>query len=158
MCTTCLLRRWAQRWLPHDRSSFNDADDLVQIAMLRTLSRLREFQVRSDVGFAAYLRQILLNEVRAELRRHRRSGETVEIDENLAAEGDPVVEQALAHERERAFRCALQRLDRRQREHVTLRMEAGLSFGEIAQHVGGNADSARMIVARVARIAQLAAA
>jgi len=155
-----LLRRWAQRWLPRDRPGLNDADDLVQIAMLRSLSRLREFEVRSDAGFAAYLRQILLNEVRAELRRHSRRGETVEIDENLAVEGDPVVEQALAHERERAFRRALQHLDRRQREHVALRMEAGLSFGEIAQRVGGNADSARMIVARALRTlnARLAAA
>jgi len=52
-----LLRRWAQRWLPRDRPGLNDADDLVQIAMLRSLSRLREFEVRSDAGFAAYLRK-----------------------------------------------------------------------------------------------------
>jgi RNA polymerase sigma factor (sigma-70 family) len=147
-----LLRRWARRWLPRDRCGLNDADDLVQIAMLRTLSRLGEFEVRSDAGFVCYLRQILINEVRAELRRHRRRGEAVEIDENLAAEDDPVVEQMLAHERERAFRRALQHLDRRQREHVALRMESGMSFGEIAQRFGGNADSARMIVARAMRV------
>jgi RNA polymerase sigma-70 factor (ECF subfamily) len=150
------LRRWAARF----RHAGHDADDLVQTAYLRALSRLGDFEVRGDGSFAAYLRQILLNEIRAELRRQQRRGDTVEVDDTLASHGDPVVEHALACERASAFRRALRNLSRRQREHIALRMHAGLSFGEIAARTGGNADGARMIVTRALRALaqQLAAA
>ena len=150
------LRRWAARF----KHAGHDADDLVQTAYLRALSRLGDFEVRGDGSFAAYLRQILLNEIRAELRRRRRHGDAVELDDALAIHGDPVVEHALAHERASALHRALRNLSRRQREHIALRMHAGLSFGEIAARTGGNADSARMIVTRALRALtqQLAAA
>jgi RNA polymerase sigma factor (sigma-70 family) len=150
------LRRWAARF----KHAGHDADDLVQTAYLRALSRLGDFEVRGDGSFAAYLRQILFNEIRAEHRRRRRHGDAVELDDTLALHGDPVVEHALASERASAFRRALCNLSRRQREHIALRMHAGLSFGEIAARTGGNADSARMIVTRALRAlsAQLAAA
>jgi len=145
------LRSWARIWLPRTGSGINDADDLVQIALLRALNRLDDFEIRSDAGFLGYLRQILLNEVRGELRRQRRRGETVELDDALALEGDPVIEQAQQLERECAFAHALRGLNPRQQRHVTLRVQFGMSFDEIAACAGGNADSARMIVTRAVR-------
>lgn len=154
LCARCLptLRRWAQRWLPRTHGGVNDADDLVQTVLLRVLHRFGEFQVRGDNCFLAYVRQVLINEVRSELRKQRCRGESVELDETLSGDdADPVVGQMLGHERASAYAGALRRLSQRQRQHVALRIEYGMSFGEIADHVGGNADSARMIVARAMR-------
>src|SRR5258708_1248436 len=45
------LRRWAHRYLPRGCGGINDADDLVQIALLRALKHLGDFEVRSDASF-----------------------------------------------------------------------------------------------------------
>jgi len=152
------LRRWARARFEH--CGIHDADDLVQIALLRALRRLNDFEVRGDGSFLAYLRQILLNEVRREWRRLQRRGETIAIDEALSDNGDPVVEALLEHERERAYAAALARLNGRQRTHVAMRIERGMTFNEIARETGGSADGARMTVTRAlhAMTAQLAAA
>jgi RNA polymerase sigma factor (sigma-70 family) len=154
LCASCLpkLRRWALHWLPRTHAGINDAEDLVQIALMRVLHRLGEFEVRGENCFLAYLRQVLINEVRSELRKQRCRGENVELDPALPAhDGDPVLGQMLGHERACAYAGALNKLNRRQRQHVALRIEYGMSFGEIAAQTGGNADSARMIVARALR-------
>jgi DNA-directed RNA polymerase specialized sigma24 family protein len=46
----------------------------------------------------------------------------------------------------------LRALNARQRRHVRLRVEHGMSFGEIAAATGGSEDGARMIVARAVRV------
>jgi len=143
------LRRWALRRFANCGS--HDADDLVQIALLRTLHRLDEFEVRGSGSFLAYLRQIVLNEARTEWQRQRRRGEAMEIDESLSIEHDPVFDAMLDQERGRAYGRALRRLNRRQRAQVSLRVEHGMSFNEIAREVGGSADAARMLVARALR-------
>jgi len=142
------LRRWAARC---KACGIHDADDLVQNAFLRALNRLDEFEVRGTGSFLAYLRQILLNEARREWRRQRCRGETVEIDEGFSEGGDPVIEAVLGDERERAYVSAMRKLNPRQRTHLSLRVEHGMSFGEIAGATGGSVDGARMIVARALR-------
>lgn len=145
------LRRWALRWLPRGHGLVSDADDLVQSALLRALQRLDGFEVRGSASLLAYLRQILLNEIRGEVRRQRRRGEQVEYEDNADSGGDPVLEHALLRERECAYSYALQRLNRCQRQHLALRIEHGMSFGEIAARVGGSEDGARMRVSRALR-------
>jgi RNA polymerase sigma factor (sigma-70 family) len=131
------LRRWAQGCLPREQRGINDAN-----------------------RFLAYLHQIMLNEVRSDLRKQRRRGEAVECDDSISTDGDPVVEQMLGHERERAYAGAMRRLNPRQQEHIALRIEFGMSFREIATRVGGSTDGARMTVTRALRAmtAHLAAA
>ncbi|HST27212.1 MAG TPA: sigma-70 family RNA polymerase sigma factor, partial [Rudaea sp.] len=119
-------------------------------------------EMRGEAALLGWLRRILLNEVRDELRRRRSRGEVVAIDASLAADGDPVG-AVLAHERARAYASALRALNARQRRCVRLRVEHGMSFGEIAAATGGSEDGARMIVARALRslerqLAPLAAA
>jgi RNA polymerase sigma-70 factor (ECF subfamily) len=153
LCSRCLpaLRACARRLLPRTHAGLNDADDLVQIVLLRALNRLGEFEIRGGGSFLAYLRQILLNEVQAELRRQRRRGESVEFDETQMSCGDLVLEHVLGRERECTYLAALRRLNSCQRRHLALRIEGGLSFGEIAAHTGSSEDGARMRVARAIR-------
>ena len=145
-----LLRRWARCWLAEAGIGTHDADDLVQATLLRALHGAETFEMRGEASLLAWLRQIQLNELRSELRRRRCRGETVAVDENLVADGDPVT-GTLAHERERAYAGALRALTPRQRRHVPLRVEQGMRFHEIAAATGGSIDGARMIVARALR-------
>jgi RNA polymerase sigma factor (sigma-70 family) len=146
-----LLARWARFCLARAGGGAHDADDLVQAALLRALRGIDAFDMRGEAALLGWLRRILLNEVRDELRRRRSRGEAVAIDPNLAADGDPVG-AVLAHERARAYTSALRALNARQRRHVRLRVEHGMSFGEIAAATGGSEDGARMIVARAMRV------
>ncbi len=153
LCARCLpqLRSWARKCVRRDRCGIQDADDLVQITMLRVLDRIGTFQAYGNGGFVAYLRQILINEFRGELRRQRGRGEAVEFTDCYTTDDDPVIDHLLDFERQQAFLAALSKLKPRQQRHIALRIEHGLSFREIAGEVGGSADSARMIVTRAVR-------
>src|SRR3569833_985772 len=67
-----LLRRWAHGRLPTGARDLAQTDYLVQITLMRALINVAGFDARSKGSFLAYLRQILLNEVRAEIRRVRK--------------------------------------------------------------------------------------
>jgi len=66
------LRRWAHGRLPASARDLSDTDDLVQVTLMRALNNIDEFDARHTGSFLAYLRQILLNQVRDELRRQQR--------------------------------------------------------------------------------------
>ena len=114
----------------------------------------------NKVALLAYLRQIVINEVRSEWRRQVRLGEQSVANESWAADDDPVFNAALSHERDRTWVNALSRLSGYQRAHLSLRVEHGMSFAEIAREIGSSTDAARMVVARATRVlnAQIAAA
>lgn len=157
-CYLPTLRHWARSWLPRGHGGVNDADDLVQTALLRTLQRLGAFEVRGNGAFIGYLHCALLNEVRAELRRSRRRMLPLDAIEEPSSGGNPTAEHVLELERDGTLAAALGKLRPRQRRHVHLRVTHGMSFGEIAACLGGSADSARMIVTRAIRsMAQSAA-
>lgn len=146
-----IMRRWARGWLRGAQCDINDPDDLVQTAVLHTLQRLGDFEMRGSGSFLAYLRQVLLNEVRGELRRCKRRRPTVECDDDLMTPANSPADEVLALEREHALASALENLSHRQRHFVELRVRLGMSFGEIAAATGGSTDGARMIVARSIR-------
>ena len=144
-----LLLRWAHGRLPHYARTASDTEDLVQTTLLRALRRLDEFEASGSGAFLAYLRQILLNEVRHEIRSQRRHGVHVPVDDvDLSDGGQSAIELLVNDERLRAYEQALAGLGKRQQELVVLRIEFGLSYPEIAAEIGGNADSVRMMVTR----------
>lgn len=151
LCARCLplLRRWAHGRLPHAARDVSDTDDLVQVTLMRALRNLQEFESSGSGSFLAYLRQILLNEVRAELRKHRRHGATVDIDEvSLGGDGDSVVENLVGRERLLAYERALGALERHQQEAIVMRLEFGMTYHEMAIETGSTADAVRMTVSR----------
>jgi RNA polymerase sigma factor (sigma-70 family) len=144
-----LLRRWAHGRLPKFARDISDTDDLVQITLLRALRNLQEFQSSGSGSFLAYLRQILLNEVRAELRKHRRRGEKVEVDEDaLSDHRDSVVEHLVGQQRLEVYESVLGTLERRLQELIVMRIEFGMSYEEIALETASTADAVRMAVTR----------
>ena len=148
-----LLRRWAHGRLPLYARDIADTDDLVQVTLMRALNHVSEFEAERSGCFLAYLRQILLNEVRAEMRKRRTRGSTVDIEElALPDEAASVVEQLVGEERMRSYETALGSLEREQQALVVMRFEFGMSYQEIALENGATPDGVRMRVARALKI------
>jgi RNA polymerase sigma factor (sigma-70 family) len=144
-----LLLRWAHGRLPHYARTASDTEDLVQTTLMRALKHLDAFESSGSGAFLAYLRQILLNEVRREIRSQHRHGTQVPVDGiELRSEGLSSVELMVNQERLQAYERALASLAKRQQELVLLRIEFGMSYLEIAQEVGGTPDAVRMSIAR----------
>jgi RNA polymerase sigma factor (sigma-70 family) len=144
-----LLRRWAHGRLPRHVRDLNDTDDLVQVTLVKALSRLDDFDSGGPGAFLAYLRMALLNHVRDEIRRHRRRPEHAEIDAELSDGDAPaLIDQLVGSDRVRAYEQALARLPKRQQGLIVMRVEFGMSYPEIAAEVGGTPDAVRIMVAR----------
>lgn len=150
------LRRWARQRLPGHARDLHDTDDLVQVTLIRAFQRLDAFESRGPGAFLGYLRHILLNVVRDELRRvSRRPRHDALDDAHADAEPSPL-EQLLGRDSLERYERALAALDETSREAVILRVELGFSHQEIADALGRpSANAARMTVARaIVRLAQ----
>lgn len=149
------LRRWAHGRLPGYARDLNDTNDLVQVTLMRALNRLDAFDTEGDGSFLAYLRRILLNTVKDEIRRTGRRGPSTTLDEADVLESSPSpVERAVGREELARYESALARLSRRQQDALILRIELGLSFPEIAAETESTPDAARMLFKRArARLA-----
>ncbi len=125
-----VLRQWAHGRLPVRARDLIDTDDLVQDTLLRALDRVREFEPRREGSFLAYLRRILVNQIRDQIRRaSRRPGHESVVDEIP----DDAALATLTDEE----------------EAVILRIEMGFTHQQVAEALGKpTADSARMFVAR----------
>ncbi len=151
------LQRWAHGRLPGYARAGLETDDLVQVALIRALDHLDDFTAMREGAFLAYLRRILLNSVRDELRRTaRRGGGAVEVPDTLADASPSLLEHAMGREVMEAYEAALAQLTEEQQEAVILRIEFGYSHQEIADALGRPSENAaRMVVARaLARLAE----
>ena len=151
-----ILRAWAAGRLPRWARDLTETDDLVQIALTRALDRVREFEPRREGAFLAYLRSIILNEIRDQIRRAKRKPV---VEEMRADPSDPhpsPLEEAIGRQTLDAYDEALARLPDRQREAIVLRIEMGFTYEQIADAVEcPTANAARMLVARgLARLAE----
>jgi RNA polymerase sigma factor (sigma-70 family) len=144
-----ILMRWAHRRLPLRARDLAETADVVQITLLRSLNRLEKFDAYGEGAFLAYLRHILLNVVREEIRRSSRRGTPHELDETLASPYASVVEQVIGQDQIERYERALALLDQEQQQAVLLRVEFGYTYAQIAEALASpSPDAARMLVAR----------
>lgn len=142
-----LLRRWAHGRLPPSARDLAETDDLVQIALVRALDKVETFEARREGAFMAYLRQILLNLVRDEIRRVGRRPTHSDIETTPSEEA--LVVRAAGDDTLEAYERALEKLPEIQKQAVLLRIEFGYSHQEIADAIGSpSANAARMMVSR----------
>jgi len=126
-----------------------DTDDLVQVAIMRALNKVEGFEAQRAGAFLAYLRRILLNSIRDEIRRAVRRPRSEVLPEELVDHAPSLVEQAIGSEAVEAYQAALAKLPEGQQEAVILRIEFGFTYQEIAEAVGSpSANAARMTVSR----------
>ena len=151
-----LLRRWAHGRLPGRARDLADTDDLVQVTLLRALDHLKEFEPRQEGAFLAYLRRILLNQIRDELRRAGRQPRKEPLANDMREDSPSPLERALGRETLLSYEAALARLPEEQHQAVVLRIELGYTHQQVADALGmPSANSARMVVARaLVRVAE----
>ena len=144
-----VLQRWAHGRLPRWARDIAETGDLVQEALLDTLRNIKSFEYRGEGAFFAYLRQVMMNRIRLELRRRRRQPLRADLHSGLEAEATSPLEQAIGIELSERYEAALTRLSAEEREAVIARVELRLSYREIAAALGKpSPDAARMAVAR----------
>lgn len=141
-----LVRRYAR--------TPEDALDLTQRAFLRAVGAARRAvrRVEGEFPFRRWVLRIAANlgknHLRDEARWRRAPVRELEEAEDGA---EPADELLLRRERERGVREAVLRLPRRQREVLTLRVDAGLSFAEVARTLGIAEGNARVHFHHAAR-------
>lgn len=143
------LRRFAHGRLPNYSRDLMDTSDLVQVTAIRALEKLPSLHPKKKGDFFAYLRRILINQVRDEIRRVARKPKVSGLSEAIPSGAASPLEEMLGVETLEAYRSALSALSARQQEAFTLRIEQGLSYQEVADVIGlPSANAARMAVSR----------
>ena len=143
------LLRWAHGRLPARARDLADTDDLVQITLLKALNKMDGFELKGEGAFFAYLRRILLNQIRDEVRRSGRSPGRAHLTDDLPDADASPLEQAIGREVLDAYEAALAALPPQQREAVVLRIEFGFTLEQVAEALESHSvDAARMVVTR----------
>ena len=147
-----ILRRWAHGRLPRNARDLVDTDDLVQVTLLRAANQLPRFEYAGGGCFLGYLRHVLLNALRNEIRRSapRTGGESSGADVLVDEDGLTPLEAAVGRERVRRYEAALATLPRRSQELLVMRIEFGFDYDDIADETGLGRDAVRMAVKRPA--------
>lgn len=144
-----MLRRWAHGRLPAYARDLGDTDDLVQATVLRALGQLDRFEYAGDGCFLGYLRHVLLNVLRNEIRRSSTHGGNAELADTLADDSaESPLEATIGRERVRRYEAALAALPQRSQELVVMRIEFGLDYEDIADETGMSRDAIRMAIKR----------
>lgn len=146
------LARFAHGRLPSAARGLVETDDIVQMAVMRTLERLDTFVATYRGSLLAYLRRAVLNQIRDEIRRSQRRphGDGVP-DELPAASRDPL-EEAISNQSLERYEAALAALPADQQEAFMMRIEMNCGYREIADALGRpTAEAARMLVRRAIR-------
>lgn len=144
-----LLTQWARGRLPRYGRDIVETDDLVQVTLLRSLKRLDDFESQRPGAFLAYLRTILMNNVRDEMRARARRPQRSSILESLPATQPSSVEQEVGRETLEAYERALTKLPEEKRHAVLMRVEFEMSYDDIAAELEKpSANAARMTVSR----------
>ena len=143
------LQRWARGRLPDSARDLMDTNDLVSVALERSLRRIENLEAETPGSFFAYLRAAVQNGMRDELRRVGRRPERVEFPENLVDDRPVVLERTLGSGLVQRYEKALETLTPEQQQAVILRIEFGFSYPEIARALGRSSGNAvRMQVSR----------
>jgi RNA polymerase sigma factor (sigma-70 family) len=142
------LTRWAHRRLPARMRDLSETEDLVQLSLMRALSRLDSFEAQREGAFLAYLREILKNLVRDEARRVRRR-EVEPLSESREDPAPSPLERTVSRDVLDRYERALEKLSAESQQAVLLRVEFAYTYPEIAAALGkASPDAARMIVGR----------
>jgi len=144
-----ILTRIAHGRLPRSARTLLDTDDLVLITLEKGLNHVETFEPRREGAFLAYLRQILLNRIRDEIRRSVRRPAETGMEADAPDPSRSPLEEVIGKEAVERYEAALRDLPEMLREAVMLRLEMGMSYADIAEALGGESPNAvRMSISR----------
>src|SRR4051794_23356455 len=146
------LRRWARGRLPQAARGFQETEDLIQNAVMRTMPRLQTFQAEHPGALQAFLRQAVANAIVDEIRKVNRRPTPVDVEavaDVFADRAPSPLDQAIGREGFERYEAALSRLRASDREAIIARIELQQSYEEVALALGKpSADAARLAVTR----------
>jgi RNA polymerase sigma-70 factor (ECF subfamily) len=143
------LKIWARGRVPSQVRDLLDTNDLVQVTMLKALGHVESFEPRYQGAFFSYLRRILINSIRDEVRRSKRAPTQVSLQQTIPDAEPSPLEILIGKDVEMRYEAALERLTTEQAEAVLMRIELGFTYEQIREAMGGpSSDAARMLVAR----------
>ena len=149
------LRRWTHRRVPRWVRAAADTSDLIQDAVLGTLSRLDAFQPQGRRALAGYLRTAVRNRLADEHRRAARWIPAADAIEALPSDAASPLQLAIDAETRRRYRHALAQLSRRDQELLVAHFELEYTHGQLGCMIGRSPHAARMALTRA--IGRLAA-
>lgn len=106
-------------------------DDVVQDAFMKALRAIQSF--RGDSSFKSWLIRIALNTGKNALRSSGRFGNISDLDDSHHAEAPKALRNLETQETSKMLKEAVQRLPKKQRMALELRIYESLSFKEIAE-------------------------
>jgi RNA polymerase sigma-70 factor (ECF subfamily) len=141
------------------------ASDLVQETFVDAQRLIGTFEGTTDGPWAAWLRELLLNNLADFARRYRSTGKRrlsrevdLPVSDSGAVHGGEAVDEnpspsvrAIAAEQTATLEGALNRLPDDYREVLLLRYQGDMSFEEIGQRLGRSANAARKLWLRALR-------
>jgi RNA polymerase sigma factor (sigma-70 family) len=143
------LTRFAHGRMPATARGLVDTDDIVQVAVVRTLGHLDTIDVALQGSLLAYLRRAVLNEIRDQIRRAQRRPSPGALSDALPSLDRDPLEEMVSNEALERYDMALARLPSDQQEAFMMRIEMDCGYREIAEALGRpSAESARMLVRR----------
>ena len=147
------LQRWAKGRIPFQARSLAETDDLVQTTLLKAFRRIQNFESRGEGAFLAYLRQILMNEIRD--LAVKPGSNTLDLDMELEKSSENPERKQLTREARERYERGLDKLPELAKQGIIMRLEFEYSYAEIAEALDKpSTDAARMFVTRA--IQQLA--
>jgi RNA polymerase sigma-70 factor (ECF subfamily) len=153
-----VVKRLARGKVPDRARPLYDTDELVHRTMNAAFAHVGTFEHRHEGAFLAFLRKVLHNKIRDIARLT--NPELVEMDGGIPHGGPSPLEATIGTQRLEAYYRALEGLNEQQRQAVTLRLEAGYTYEEIASAIEcPSANAARMLIGRaLARMAVMMSA
>ncbi len=143
------LRHWAHGRLPQHGRDLAETDDLVQVTLLRSLNHLSDFENHRPGAFLAYLRTILMNALRDEIRRAQRRPVDLAVSISQLVGKTSVVEEVVGAEVMDAYEAALAKLPEEKRLAIVMRIEFGMSYQEITEELQRDSvNGTRMMIVR----------
>jgi RNA polymerase sigma-70 factor (ECF subfamily) len=143
------LSRWASGRLPGHARDVLDTEDLVQEALIQSVRHVGRFERRWKGAFHSYLRQVILNKIRDQVRRARIRERVYEQAGAPPGSVTSPLEDAIGAEALERYEKALERLGEDDREIIVARMEMDCTYEELAELTGKpSPDAARMAVKR----------
>lgn len=144
-----LLRKWARGRLSAVGRDLAETEDLVQITLLRSLNNLHSFTYEPPGAFLAYLRTILMNALRDEIRRGARRPLTLSISISDVPNQSSVLDEVVGAEVMAAYEKALMTLSEEKRAAVLMRIEFDMTYEEIAEELQRSSiDGTRTMIVR----------
>jgi RNA polymerase sigma-70 factor (ECF subfamily) len=143
------LLRWSRARLPSYARNLVNTQDIVQDAIVSLLNHLNRFESRHPGALLAFLRQVVTNRIRDEIRRVTRRPVATELDTQQRDVAPLPLEIAIHREGMTHYRAALRRLRPCEREAIVARLEQHHNYETVALILGKpNANAARVAVTR----------